>query len=140
MFVFLLYNSVTKASEGSRNYDFVLGPSFASSSSRSYGLRVGLERVVRDHFALNHGVFLGGYVGGQRFMTADVTIGVSSSALTNLYGGVGLRFSSSTNNPLQLFLGSSLGYVSGELRRYQTKTGAQLEGVISFKIPIRLFI
>lgn len=134
------FANVALSFSGGDSYDFVLGPAFSSSTTRSSGLRAGAKYMPRGNFALTHGVFFGQYFGGENVTTIDANFGISIAEITSLYAGAGLRFSSAKNKPLYLALGSAFGYVSGELRRYQTDADSQLEGVISFNIPIRLFL
>lgn len=132
------FANVALSLSGSDSHDVVFGPAFASSAFRSSGLRVGTKYMPRGNFALTYGVFLGQYFGGETVTTTDMNFGLSIAEISSVYVGAGLRFSSAKNKPLYLALGSAIGYVSGELRRFQTDAGSQLEGVISFNIPVRL--
>jgi hypothetical protein len=128
------------ASEDSSSHEVILGPSFANSVSRSHGLIAGIKNRPRRNFDFTYGAFLGGYMGDARFVTADMTVGVGVSEVVSLYVGAGLRFGTQKEkNQLQLSLGSSIGYLSAAIRRFQATDASVLEGVISIKVPLRLF-
>jgi|688.fasta_scaffold682808_1 hypothetical protein len=129
------------AYEDSNSHEAILGPSFASSVSRSHGLIAGIKNRPRGNLDFSYGTFLGGYMGDARFVTTDVTVGVGVAEVLSLYVGAGLRFGTQKEkNQLQISLGSSIGYLSAAIRRFQATEGPALEGVISFNIPLRLFL
>ncbi len=129
------------ASEDSSSHEVILGPSFANSVSRSHGLITGIKNRPRGNLDFSYGAFLGGYMGDARFVTADMTVGIGVSEVVSLYVGAGLRFGTQKEKKqLQISLGSSIGYLSAAIRRFQATEGPTLEGVISFNIPLRLFL
>jgi hypothetical protein len=128
------------ASEDSSSHEVILGPSFANSVSRSHGLIAGIKNRPRGNLDFTYGAFLGGYMGDARFVTTDMTVGVGVSEVVSLYVGAGLRFGTQKEkNQLQISLGSSIGYLSAAIRRFQATDASVLEGVISIKVPLRLF-
>lgn len=140
LFSALNFVSNARASEPFQHYDVVIGPTFSSSNNRNYGLSAGIKKREYEDRRLGWGAFLAVYSGNDTFGTADMTVGIILDPFNSLYAGVGARFGSSENAAVQFTLGAAIGYVSASLRRYNTSRGPASEGVLSFNIPVRVFL